>query len=359
MATGGATIAEPLSPSGALFANPAGLAAFPRTTVSNSIGVGFGREHIKNDDGYNHGNNIVALIPDLAISFARANGWHYGVGLYGSVGMNYDFPADPDAGVDHLLFAECSIAGLPLAVAKRVDDRLWLGAELIPMLGYMRDRFHVGDAPFSYKLIGPGIQAMVGATWKPDDVWSIGLSYRTPGRVWMEGSDADPGGGRQDVDLEIQMPMSLQLGLERRLGKRLRIVSSVRWTDTSVFEHSNVDFEGIPAFKPSFVPKAKDEWRETLGARYAATERLELRAAVAYSNRIVGTTAVSPMVFDNDHYQLSAGAGYRINDTWTADFMAGVVPGADRDVKEAPGVAIAGRYETSGFVFILGLQRRY
>jgi hypothetical protein len=84
------------------------------------------------------------MIPDLALSFARANGWHFAVGLSGSVGINYDFPADPAAGVDHLFFAECSIAGLPLAVAKQVNDRC-------------------GSAPSSYRC---SATCAIASTWE-------------------------------------------------------------------------------------------------------------------------------------------------------------------------------------------------
>jgi long-subunit fatty acid transport protein len=115
----------------------------------------------------------------------------------------------------------------------------------------------------------------------------------------------------------------------------------------------------VPGFKPAFVPEANDEWREALGARYALSDRLELRAAVSYSNRIVGTTGVSPMTFDNDHYEVTGGAAYLINEKWTLDFMAGVVPEEHREVPQDPETMMPGSYETGGFVFVLGLQRRY
>jgi long-subunit fatty acid transport protein len=359
MAMGGATIAEPLSPSGALFANPAGLAGFPETTLSNSIGIGVGKEEVTSASGYDESNEIVAMIPDFALSIARPNGWHFGVGLSGSVGMNYDFPADPASGLAYLAFAECSIADIPLAAAKRVNDSVWLGAALVPMVGYQRDRYHAGDAPFSYKLIGPGIQGMLGATWKPDAHWSLGVGLRTPGRVWIDGSDSAAGGGRQDVDLEIEMPTQLAVGVERRLGRALRIAVSGRWIDSSTFGRSTAGFSETPGFTPAFIAHAKDEWRGVLGARYAWSERLELRGAVGYATRIVGTEGVSPMVFDNDHVTLSGGAGWRLSDRWTLDFMGGLIPNAHRSVSEDDAMLLAGRYETSGFAVMLGVQRRY
>ena len=60
MSLSGSTIAEPLTPSGALFANPAGLCAFEQTTLSGSLGLGFGVTKITNDDGYSQDNDLWA-----------------------------------------------------------------------------------------------------------------------------------------------------------------------------------------------------------------------------------------------------------------------------------------------------------
>ena len=62
------------------------------------------------------------------------------------------------------------------------------------------------------------------------------------------------------------------------------------------------------------------------------------------------------MVFDNDHVALSAGMGWRLNEKWTFDFMAGVIPSAHRDVSADEAMVLPGRYETGGFVFILGVS---
>jgi long-subunit fatty acid transport protein len=359
MAVNGAAIAKPLSPSGALFANPAGLAGFSETTVSSSIGIGFGHERIHNSAGYDEDNDVVAMIPDAAVSFAGNDGWHYGVGLFGSVGLSYDFPADPAAGVDSRFYSECSIGGLPIAVAKRVNDRLWLGAELTPMLGYMRNIYHGADGqPFHYKLIGPGIQGMVGATWRPHERWSLGLGVRTPGRVWMDGSDENPSGGRQNVDLEVKLPTEIGGGVEVQATPTIRVLTSLRWTDSSTFGDSRIDFGAQPSVRPAFVPDASDEWRIAAGLRYAWAEAIELRAGIGYSNRIVGTSGVNPLVFDNNHVSFSVGAGYT-RGVWTLDFMVGVVPLEHRHVGDSEALALPGEYESGGAGVLVGLQRRF
>jgi long-subunit fatty acid transport protein len=137
----------------------------------------------------------------------------------------------------------------------------------------------------------------------------------------------------------------------------VRVATSLRWTDSSTFGKSTFGFEAQPDVRPAFVPEANDEWRGALAVRFAMTERLEGRMGVAYSNRIVGTAGVSPMVFDNDHVWLSGGAGYELG-SWTIDFMAGFVPDEAREVSATSGSMFPGKYETSGFAFMLGVQRR-
>ena len=358
--TSGASVAEPLSPSGALFANPAGLLRFPTTTYSASVGVAGGTERVRSPDppGYDESNDVLALVPDLAVSIAGRGRLHYGIGVFGSVGMNYDFEAQPEAGVDDGFFSECSIAGLPLAVAYRASERLWLGAELVPLFGYLRNHYVLADFPFRYKLTGPGIQGMLGATWNASEQWSFGLGFRTPGRIWLDGSAPAASGGRQDVDLEIHMPAQISVGITRHFGQRFSLDASGRWTDSSTFSDSIIDFAKMPQADVPFVPHANDEWRGALGARLAWTPRLELRAGVSYANRIVGTKGVSPLLFDNDDLRLTGGVGIELSERWTLDVMGGYMFEEERTVSADDALILPGRYEMSGYTFLIGLQRR-
>lgn len=355
-AVNGSAVAEPLSPSGALFHNPAGLASFADTTVSTSVGMAFGHERIKTATGYNEMNDTFGLIPDAAISVPGPNGWTYGAGVFGSIGLAYEFPADPATGIDSNYFSECTIAGVPLAIAKRVNDKLWLGAEITPMLGYLRNIYRYG-VPFHYKLIGPGVQGMVGATYKPTERWWLGASLRTPGKVWMDGSDEAPTGGRQDVNLEVKLPTQLSLGVEHLFTEKLRVMASVRYTDSSKFGHSDIEFEKMPVSVP-FIPDALDEWRYVIGLRYAWIEPLELRTGLAYANRIVGTGGVSPLVYDNNQFVLSGGFGYTTG-PWTIEFVAGFVPYEDRRVDADEAAIFPGTFESGGAEVALGFQRRF
>jgi long-subunit fatty acid transport protein len=357
MGMGGATIAEPLSPSGALFANPAGLCSFDETTMTTSIGVGWGSEKINNDAGYSEKNDLVVAIPDFGIAFAGHGRWRYGFGTYGNVGANYDFDADPAAGVDNDFHAETTILAMPFALAYRVSDQLYLGVELIGLFGHLRNRYTAGGQLFRYTLRGPGVQGMFGVTWKPADRWSVGLSLRTPGRIWMDGSAAVPATVRRDVDLAVEMPTQISLGITHKFLKMVSVSASTRWTDSSRFKHSDIEFDGLSAANVPFIPAARDEWRFGLAFEIKPTPDWTFRLGANHSNRIVGTSGVSPLVFDNEDTRLSAGVGVRIGE-WNIDSMFGYAFHRGRDVSADDALVIPGHFDSGGGIFMLGLTRK-
>lgn len=354
-ATNGSVVAVPSTPESALFTNPAGLAAFERTTHSASFGAVFPHVVVDSDIAdYNRSDDRVGFIPSAGSSFPLRPGWNFGVGVFGSTGTTFDFEAEPP-GVPTDFLSDVAIAGMPFALSYELHPRLWLGAELVPLFGYVRNRYTLidqasgGAIPVEYTLRGPGIQAMLGATWRPIDDWSLGLSFRTPGMIWANGS-TPIAGERRDVDLDLKMPATVWGGVTRHFGDRLGLSASIRWTDASVFGESKIRFA---SFDIPFVSDAQDEWRFALGAEYDVTDRFTVRAGTSYASRIVGNKGVSPLLFDTEDIKLSGGLGYRIG-AWTIDFMTGYQFAAKRSISPSDALILPGGYEASGLIVMLG-----
>jgi long-subunit fatty acid transport protein len=357
MSLNGTTIAEPLTPSGALFANPAGLCGFEQTTLTGSLGYGFGVTRIDNDAGYSQDDDLWAIFPDAAIAFPGRGRWTYGVGMYGSVGMNYDFEADPAAGVNNDFHAEASIGELPLAVAYRVRNDLYVGMEVIALFGHLRNRYTLSDQLFKYTLRGPGVQGQMGLTWKPFAQWSVGVGVRTPGRIWMDGSTAVPASIRRDVDLELQMPTQVSIGVTHRASRRVTVSASGRWTDSSGFGDSDISFGQLPAANVPFVPAADDEWRGALGVQIEPKKGWFVRLGASHSTHIVATRGVSPLVYDNTDNRVSFGLGVELG-RWSVDTMAGYSFNRTRNVDAGEALVIPGRFESGGGIVMIGWTRR-
>ncbi len=356
-AMNGAVVPKPLTPEGAMFQNPAGLVGFGKTTASLGLGTIFTELKVEATapPAYEHTDNGLILVPSGGLIVPLAHGWHFGVGMHGSTGASLDFPAEEDLPSD--FFTEAAVAALPLALAYELRDDLWLGAEIVPLFGYLRNRFTLidpsggGALPIRYTLRGPGVQAMVGATWIPTRVWSLGLGVRTPGWIWMDGS-TPVAGVRRDVDLRLEMPMQVSAGTTVRATDRLEVSAALRWTDSSSFEDSEIEFA---QFSFPYVPNAKDEWRPSLAIAFEATPTLVLRAGASYASRIVGNHGVSPLLFDTEDIKASGGFSWR-RDHWTWDTMVGYSFTGEREVPPGEALILPGSYRAGGTIVMLGFR---
>lgn len=358
----GADLATPRSPAGAQFANPAGLARF-ETTLSGGFGAAYGTGKVEATfpAGYDENNSVVAMIPEFAYVKRGRGRWSYAFGIHGTVGTRYDYPKKPSVGIDHDLFAEVTIVAAPLSLSYRASDRLWLGAQLMPMFGYFRSHFAI--PPYTpddaeplfrprFKLTGPGLMAMAGVTWHATDHISLALSGRPPGKVWMDGSSLTPSGERQDTDLNLKMPAEISTGITIAPLDHWTFAYTVRWIDSSSLGESKVRFEDTSAFDFAFVPDATDEWRHAVGAEWRPISALALRAGVSHADHIVGNRGVTPLSYDGEDTRLYAGSGWTHN-SWTFDVSAVYKFADSRHIAPEYAAMFPGRYRSGAAMLLM------
>jgi len=358
-ALSGSTVAEPRTPSAAMFSNPAGLVLFDRTTVEGTTAFAFAnpRVDVSAPSTYDETSSVFVMSPALGVALRYKDSWRVGFALYGSVGNKFDFGADPSEGVPNDFFSEAGVSTLGAGVAYRFNEKLSAGAAITPLFGLSHMRYTLGGLRFKYRLNGPGIQGMLGLRWEPRPGLAVGLGVRTPGRIWMDGS-MPLGGGDQDVDLELEMPAQVFVGVSKHWGERLITSLAARWTDSSSFGDSMIEFEVTEAADAPFVPRAGDEWRVGLGVEYIYSELLTLRLGVGHANAIVGDKGVSPLCFDTQDTRV--GVGFSLNlDPWSIDFMAGHAFRGSRDIGADEALILPGRYSIDGQVIMLGLTWRH
>jgi long-subunit fatty acid transport protein len=342
-----------------MFSNPAALTLFDETTVDGTAAFSFAdaRVNASAPSTYDETNSVFVLSPAIGLALPRKGSWHYGFALYGSVGNKFDFGADPAAGVENDFFSEAGVFTFGAGLAYRVNDRLSLGAAITPLFGRSHMRYTLGGLRFKYRLSGPGIQGMVGLRWEPRPGLAVGLGVRTPGRVWMEGS-MPLGGGSQDVDLELEMPTQVFAGVSKHLGERILLSLAVRWSDSSSFGDSMIEFEETEAADSPFVPRAKDEWVVSVGAEYIWNDILTLRLGASHANAIVGDKGVSPLVYDTEDTRI--GVGFSLNFApWSIDFMAGHAFRGSRTIGADEALILPGRYSVDGQIAMIGVTWRH
>jgi long-subunit fatty acid transport protein len=362
-ATVGTRVADPPTPAAALFSNPAGLTDFDTLTHGGGLGVGYGRGRIDASmpAGFNDATTMWPLIPDFGLSAPYRNRWRFAAGTYGCTGSKFDFGPDPATGVPNF-FSETIVMAVPVGAAYRFTDHVSVGAEVQPMFGQLRTHFQLcpffpcpSQAPnFRYKINGPGVQGMVGATVRPNEQWVFGLGVRTPGMIWLTGSMPVPNAGRQGVHSDLEMPTQVFTGATWRGLPRLALSAGVRFTDSSTFGDSKIEYDLTPQANIGFIPDAHDEWKFGLAAEYAVAERTVLRLGSSWASHIVGSKGVSPLVFDGDDTKISIGVGQRLGH-WGLDLTAGWALPAERHISPASALVIPGAYSMEGAVVLLGL----
>jgi long-subunit fatty acid transport protein len=354
--TVGTRVADPQTPSAALFSNPAGLTDFDTFTHGGGLGLGYGRGRIEAPTPaglFSDTTTMWPLIPDFGLSVPYRDRWRFAIGSFGSTGSRFDFGPDPATGVPSF-FSETIVMAVPLGVAYRVTDRVSVGAEVQPMFGQLRTHFPGPGFEFRYKINGPGVQGMGGVAWRPNEQWAFGLGVRTPGMVWMTGSMPVPGAGRQGVHSDLEMPTQVFLGATWRGLPRLALSGGVRYTNSSTLGHSQIEYDLTPLANSGFVPDAHDEWKFGLAAEYAIREQTMLRLGATWASHIVGSKGVTPLVFDDDDAKISVGVGQRFGH-WGLDLTAGYALPAERHISPASARVFPGAYSMEGAVVLLGL----
>jgi long-subunit fatty acid transport protein len=366
IATVGTHIADPYTPSSALFENPAGLTAFETFTIGGGLGLGYGRGRLQTPTQagvFSDTTTMWPLIPDLGLSIPYRDRWRFAAGLFGTTGYRLDFGPDPAHGIPSFL-SETIIMAFPVGVAYRLTDQLSVGAEVQPLFGQLRIHFPSGPleplyniSEFRYKINGPGVQGMVGLALRPNEQWAFGLGVRTPGMIWARGSMPVPGAGRQGVHCDLEMPTQVFLGATWRGVPRLALSGAVRYTNSSTLD-SKIKYDLTPLANNGFIPDAHDEWKFSLGAEYAIWEQTVVRLGASWASHIVGAKGESPLVADTDDTKVAIGLGQRLG-RWVLDLTAGYTLEAERHIPPGEALFLPGAYSMQGGVIMVGLMTNY
>lgn len=351
-ALAGAVVAEPLSPLGAQFSNPAGLAGFEQKAMGLGLGLAYGKGVVTASDpsGYQTTNEV--LVPFLETYLVVPRGrWTFGMSSMGTSGARFDYGARPELGVNDDFFSESGIFSVPIGAGYRLSDHWWIGAQIAPLYGSTHLRFTSPTAEFPdaatrfrFTVSGFGVQGMLGVTWKPDDAWSIGLSVKPPGRLWADGDQKVPG-GKQDVSLNLEAPTEVALGVTRTLFTRWKVSYGVRFSDTSTLATSWIRFDETPSANMPFLPGARDEWKHALGMHYAWSDRLQLLGGFSKANAIVSRRGVSPFSYDTKDIRLNVGTRWN-GEKWILDGAFSYMFGSERDVTADEALVLPGNYDS-------------
>ena len=365
-----------------VFFNPAGMTTLrqPEGVVSAS-GIEIGSE-FRNDSsipafaqplGGNGGDaGDWNLVPAAYFVLPVGDTLAFGFGVNAPFGLKLVYD-DGWIGRFQAMHNEIKTLNLNPSVAWRIGERISLGAGM----NYQRlDAELTNDVNYS-AVIAQGVQQLVLAGQLPpatgnaviaanpaksgrarvrgdDDAWGfnvgalfdlsdstrLGLSYRSSIDYTIAGtiSFAAPAGADPisngiiaaasaagaplssgPVNVDLKLPDIATLSLQHDFGNKFALLADVAWTGwSSVQELRIVRDSGVTA---SVTPERwRDTWRYALGATYAMSESITLRAGVALDETPVPDETRTPRLPDTDRTWVAIGARWQASPALLMDF---------------------------------------
>ena len=345
--SGEAAIADDAS---VIASNPAGMTLLPGTQVTAgffALGIDVGvdaRNSATGQTAFTDSAAPNAIIPTLFISHEVDDQLTLGVGVFSSYGLRSDYSGDilPVIGADH---SNIFTVNVNPSMAFQLTDKLSFGAGLnfTYISGEITSVSTVVDSPIglrpipSFGLTGNDwlLGYNVGFLYEPIKGTRIGLSYRSAMKVDLEGSatigtelDAATQGtpfatsvaGDYDGSLATTLPAIFEFSVYHELTNRLAVHGDVTWTQWSLFKEIAPKVGDDAIDQELYGPaKWKDSYRVSVGATYAATEKLTLRAGVAWDQSPVEDEYRTFRIPDAERYWVSCGASYAVNDSFVLD----------------------------------------
>ena len=354
----GTTVAAPSDLMSAFFQNPAGLTLIEDTQATFGSGFFIISNEIRTSFGYRGDSDIVAFGPSGGMAMTRGR-WRFGVGIFGSVGSKFDFPADPEHGVARNFYTELAAVTIAPTVAYELTPELSVGLQINPLVGSLKNRVLIPavEQHLRWRVQGPGIQGAIGMLYAPNRQWSFGVTYKTPGRIFMDGT-VGVGGKREDLTFDFHVPQEVIFGAAWRPTSRVLLTSFGRWHDTSVFENSVFKFSDTTALNFPFAVESRDAWRSGVGIEVQAHPQLAIRAGAAYNTAALGSQSVNPLVYDTSGIITGGGFGIELG-RWIIDLTGGIGFFDDRKIQQSEARVFGGRYTSAGPVAYAQVTRRF
>ena len=375
----GNAVAYPFNAATALFHNPAQLSLVPNSFSTGAFNIMFhpsyeNRHGIFNQlpdparealgfrpDAARHGyydntSREFPIAPNFGYRTDRFAPFAFGIGMYGSLGFAFNYGAEPEHGVPNNFFTELVAASLAPSLSYSLASNLHLGVSLNPTYGRLRTKSPTPLGRLDLDVRGPGMFGTIGVMYQPTDRLNLGLTYKTPGKIWMFGNARVDGRGN-DATVYFNIPQNIKFGFAYRLTDRLTFVGQARWSHLSVFDETRVRFKkDAHLLNQPAVGRAKDRWRLGTGFTYQVSENVMLGVGFSHEPWAIEDDSLKPTLADNTDYMVAFGGQYK-RGAWIFDVIGGMGNLEPRraDVGENP--SFPGRYDLGMNVFGFQMTR--
>ncbi|MEX0959008.1 MAG: outer membrane protein transport protein [Burkholderiales bacterium] len=341
---GAAAVAEDAS---TIFFNPAGLARLtaPQVVVAGHVvavstefsnsGASTAPTLIGTLGGNGGDAGDTVFIPNAYFSMPIDERLSIGVGLNAPFGLATEYDADW-VGRFQGIKSELMTINVNPTVAYRVNDMVSVGAgisyqTLDAELTNKVNGAAFGDFGAEYNAVLEADDAAwgwnIGALFDVSPTTTIGVSYRSTMDYTLEGSVTvtSPGGAvvgpaSGAAEADVTLPDMFSVSLVQAINDRLDLLADVTYTRWSEIKDIRIIDPATGATRDTLVLNFDDSYRYSIGVNYKYTDRLMLKAGVAFDESPVSDADRTVRLPDDDRTWVALGGSYRLNDRSKLDF---------------------------------------
>jgi long-chain fatty acid transport protein len=337
----------------------------------------------------NSANETHAIPHVYVVKNFTEKGFALGVGLFTNFGTGTNWPTDGPFRYEATL-TELRAATFNVNLAKKFSDKFSAAVGIV----YMDSKVTYDSMyPFGMILgaaVPDGITNMEAEStafgynaailFKPNDKVKIGVSYRSkvtskfsgdatiqnfPGALTplLAANGVSGDDYTSPVDVEIEYPDMLQVGIAYQVSDRLEVELDIDYTGWSSYDQLEFKF-AKPLITPdgsALLPSTKvtkGDWENVtavrIGANYKYNNRTTLRVGFYNDPSPVPDDTFTPRLPGSDRKLVSIGVGVKATDNFTIDVAYARLISESRDIDNdvgAPFASVDGEYKSSGNIF--------
>lgn len=323
----------------AVYYNPAGITQLDGTQVAGGTLFFFPQNEFEGAGGRETSSAPAYLPHFFAVTDLGTDRLRLGLAINNVFGASQEWGNEGQLR-SIITHAELYVVNIAPTLALRLGDHLSIGASLNAEYGSFDLHTRPDLAPGvvgTSQLNGDGwgFGGTIGLHYRIDDHNSVGVVYRSPFRIEMDGEGIIKGPGVQvgpsDATTTFDFPQIVRLGYAFRPVEQWTIEADIEWTGWSSVRHVPVN-SGNPRFDAVDIPL---DWTDGLsfglGTEWRVTRHWALRAGYQYWANSVPTSTFGPIVPDANLNVFAAGIGYDAG-RWALDIGYEFLLKADREI---------------------------
>lgn len=334
---GAAAVAEDAS---TIFFNPAGMVYLPESQLVMTAHVLRTSGHLNNQGSIpgagkaanGNGGDLgdVAFLPNFNFAYAITPNIRLGLGVNAPFGLKTEYDANW-LGRFQAIKSDLKTININPSIAYKVNDNLAFGAGVSAMfmsttLTRAVNFDAAGEGGVSVKGEDWGFGFNLGAMWQITPQARLGLAYRSKVMHKLEGTakfnrpPLIPAALAPDRDITANttLPENFALSAFAKINDQWDVMGDVTWTHWSRFKELRILKDNGDLFDVT-AENWKNTLRYSLGANYHFSDRLKLRAGIAFDQEAINAQYRTTRIPGNDRTWLALGAQYKIHDNAVID----------------------------------------